>query len=389
MLINRNPTFPESDHLLRRERLQNLLAERGLRGAILLNLKNISWLTGFLPTILAPNMACCAAYLPAEGDVSVVAMPAYANQIRETAWGEVVTVDSPQSAMRFLADLACGKGTVGAELSMGQHRSATAMEIEALERLVGFSRIVDISDSVWAARMLKSDWEIDLYRRLGEITAEGFLAGLAEVAEGVPETDVARAMRERFFSLGADTGPTTGQVMVRSGRARYPVYCGAPTNRRIGRGDQVMLAGGPTYCGYHIDIHRFANVGPVSVLAETLYARSYAGFKAAIEAVKPGATTGQVYDAAVRAMKRTGMDEAVQWPLMGHGVGLENYEYPMIVEDGDVELAEGMVLAIEVPAYDVPEFRVLGAFLEDCVVVNCQGCEVLTRRVPLDLHVVQ
>lgn len=388
MKIDRRPTFPEPEYRLRRSKLQGRLAARGVQGAVLLCHKDISWVTGFLPTILAPNMAFLGAYLPAEGEIRIVAMPAIANLMRETGWGEVTTAASPDEAIRTLAEMASGTAPVGVEHSMGLHRSATAAEIDALETAIGRRRLVDVSDAVWAGRMVKTAWEVDRYRRLGGMTADGFRAGLAAVAEGVPEAEVARAMRERFFVLGADSGPTTGQVMVRSGRERYPVYCGAPTDRHPRRGEQIMLAGGPTYCGYHIDIHRFANIGPVEELQRTLYARSRAGLEAAIAAVRPGATTGQVFDAAIHAFRALGYDEPVQWQVMGHGIGLENYEYPMIAEGGDVELVENMVLAIEVPAYDVPDFRVFGAFLEDCVVVTAYGCDVLTRKVPLDLHVV-
>ena len=387
MSILHRPTIPESEFRLRLSSLRHALQASGVDGVVLFCRANIAWLTGFLPAILAPNMASYAAFVPMEGEVSIFAMPGQANHIRESAWGEVTNIDTSQSLMRQLAGMAGVTGRVGVELSMGLHRAATASDLARFDRLVGSGRLVDVSEAIWRARMVKTPWEAGVYRRLGEITAEGFKAGLAKVGENVCEADIARAMRERFLALGADAGPTTGQVMVRSGRDRYPVFCGGPTGRKACFGEQVMLAGGPSLLGYHIDIHRFANIGPVEDLELDLWTRSREGLRAIVEATRPGATTGQLFEIAIEAMRLHGAPKNAQWQVFGHGVGLENYEHPMIVEGGTEVLREGVVLALEIPAYDVPDYRVMGAFLEDCVVVTADGCEVLTAGVPLELHV--
>jgi Xaa-Pro aminopeptidase len=380
------PAIPEADYRHRKARLQAQLEMHELRGAVLLNRANVAWLTGFRPSIIAPNMAFIGAYLPDDGEARLVGMPGLANLMRETAWGLVDTVDSAEAAIAALAGMAGQKGRIGVEWSMGQHRAADACEIKLIEATIGEDRLVDVSAQIWDCRMIKTVWETTQYRRLGEITAAGFRAGLNSVKAGVHEYEISRAMWGAMVSAGADVGPNCGQLMVRSGRERYPVFCGAPTRRIVARGDQVMLAGGPVYNGYHIDIHRFANVGPLGDIQARLYNQSRQGLEAALSVIRPGVTTGDVFAAASKAMRAVAATDQVPWRVFGHGIGLENYEYPMISEGGSVELSEGMALAIEIPAYDVPEFRVLGAFLEECVLVTATGVEILTAGVSRDLH---
>jgi Xaa-Pro aminopeptidase len=48
-----------------------------------------------------------------------------------------------------------------------------------------------------------------------------------------------------------------------------------------------------------------------------------------------------------------------------------------------------MTLSIEIPSYDVPEYRVIGGFLEDMVLVTEHGHENFTAAVPHDLWIVE
>lgn len=389
MIIERHfPAFPEAEYSSRLKRIQSGLAANGLSGVVLLNRANVAWISGFRPSIIAPNMAFVAAFVPAAGDVQLVAMPGLANLMRETSWGEVTTVDSPSNGVAALLKHVGPAGRIGLEHTLSLHRASDAQEINAIEAGIGTGRLFDASPLLWECRILKTPWEQALYRRLGEITSIGFRTGLANIGVGISEHEIARAMWSAMIAAGAEVGPDGGQLMVRSGRGRYPVFCGPATHRRIEVGDQVMLAGGPALCGYHIDIHRFANVGEVSNLQARLYEQSRCGIDAALAAIKPGVTLGQIFSVAAEAMRKVGASSKLAWRVFGHGIGLENYELPMIEAGSTINLAEGMALAIEIPAYDVPDFRVQGAFLEECILVTASGAELLTAGVSRDLHVV-
>ena len=99
-------------------------------------------------------------------------------------------------------------------------------------------------------------------------------------------------------------------------------------------------------------------------------------------------TARSIFAAAYDAMVARQATAVVPWRVFGHGIGLDNYEPPFLSADDDTEIVPGMVLALEVPAYDVPASRVMGAFFEECVLVTEDGAEMLTDGVPRALHTV-
>ena len=76
--------------------------------------------------------------------------------------------------------------------------------------------------------------------------------------------------------------------------------------------------------------------------------------------------------------------------FVGHGQGLHTHEPPYLVptgKDADIVLEEGMYLAVEVSAFDAPEFRVIGGFPEDDILVTKDGFENLTKDIPNHLWI--
>ena len=96
--------------------------------------------------------------------------------------------------------------------------------------------------------------------------------------------------------------------------------------------------------------------------------------QAAIDAVRPGITTGEVDGAARKVLKKLGLGRYFTHST-GHGVGLEIHEAPRIAAGQDEVLKPGMVITIEPGVYFPGKW---GLRIEDIVAVNRSGCEVLT-----------
>ncbi|MCC6209874.1 MAG: aminopeptidase P family protein [Burkholderiales bacterium] len=392
--------MPQDEYDLRLRGLQARLAAAGMDGVILNNSANFAYYTGFRTSILGANLVWTGLVVPASGEPHAVVCQPMSNLFLESSWVKRVQPfggsdywglpSDPVALVRDAVLAACGKSArIGLERSLGMRIELTREEIHRLdEELRGFT-CVDASALLWQQRIRKTPWEQDLYRELGRITAIGFRAGMAIAQAGVSEREIQRATWNSFIAAGADDSPVGGQLMVRSGRERNLTYCGRATGRRLAEGDQLMLAGGPGLAGYHIDIHRFACIGAAPDLQRSLFAQSEAGLAAAIEVARPGVLVRDVYRAAHAAMTKTSATAVVPWKIFGHGLGLDNYEPPMIGAEVDDTLAEGMVLTLEVPAYDIPEGRVMGAFQEESVLLTGTGCEVLTAGVSRDLHVTE
>ena len=195
-------------------------------------------------------------------------------------------------------------------------------------------------------------------------------------------------MWQTFIEDGAVDTPMRGQLMIRSGKGRYDMFAARPVDRCLEQGDQVMLDSGPSYKGYLADMQRQASLGTPSDLQRCLYDRSRVGLEAALEVVHAGVPVRDVYTAAVRAMGRL-QPVRVHLAFFGHSVGLANHEPPWLGPDAEEVLEEGMVLSVEVPSYDIPQYRVLGGFLEDVIIVTANGHENVTGEIPHELWVAE
>jgi Xaa-Pro aminopeptidase len=105
--------------------------------------------------------------------------------------------------------------------------------------------------------------------------------------------------------------------------------------------------------------------------------------QAALDAVKPGATVGEVDRTARKYLQKLNLARFFTHST-GHGLGLEIHEAPRIAAGQQETLRPGMVITVEPGVYLPGEF---GVRVEDAVVVTDSGCEILTPC-PKDLVVV-
>jgi Xaa-Pro aminopeptidase len=116
------------------------------------------------------------------------------------------------------------------------------------------------------------------------------------------------------------------------------------------------------------------HLGRPSGEARRLYEAVLEAQQAAIAAVRPGATAGEVDGAARRVLRKRKLARYFTHST-GHGLGLEIHEAPRLAEGQTQKLEPGMVITIEPGAYLPGKW---GVRIEDVVVVTPSGCEVLT-----------
>jgi Xaa-Pro aminopeptidase len=148
-----------------------------------------------------------------------------------------------------------------------------------------------------------------------------------------------------------------------------------PSNRKLAPGDFILLDFGAAYDGYKADTTRMAVVGPPSEQQREMHQVVLDAHDAAIAAVRPGVTTGDVDAAARDVIERAGYGERF-FHRVGHGLGLEGHEDPSLDPGSRTVLEPGMVFTVE-PGVYIPGFG--GVRIEDDVAVTADGCRLLTR----------
>ncbi len=152
----------------------------------------------------------------------------------------------------------------------------------------------------------------------------------------------------------------------------------ALSERVLERGDVVVVdIGGPTPEGYNSDCTRTYTLGePAQQDVRETYAVLEAAQRAAVQAVRAGATAESVDEAARRPIVEAGFGEHFVHRT-GHGIGLDVHEEPYIVGGNDLTLQPGMAFSIEPGIYQQGSW---GARIEDIVLVTEDGVESVNNQ---------
>jgi len=237
--------------------------------------------------------------------------------------------------------------------------------------LKGKARVRPAPPLVERARMVKDAAEILRIRRAVELGASLFQVACGKIRPGVSEVEVAAAMEYEARCGGAE-GMSFATILA-SGK-RSAIVHGRASAARIPRRGFVVCDFGVILADYCSDRTRTVHVGRPSREARQFYEAVLEAQQAAIAAVRPGVTAGEVDRAARRVLGKRKLARYFTHST-GHGLGLEIHEAPRLAAGQTQKLEPGMVITIEPGAYVPGKW---GVRIEDVVVVRASGCEVLT-----------
>ncbi|MDE1177262.1 MAG: M24 family metallopeptidase [Edaphobacter sp.] len=166
------------------------------------------------------------------------------------------------------------------------------------------------------------------------------------------------------------------ETIVASGE-RSALPHGRASEAKLPKRGFVTMDFGVVVDGYMSDMTRTVHLGRALEGEREVYDAVLEAQKAAVSAVAPGVTAGEIDEAARGVLRRAGLDQFFTHST-GHGVGLEIHEGPRLAAKQTQKLEAGMVITIEPGVYMPGKF---GLRIEDMVLVTATGGEVLTPSV--------
>ena len=339
------------------------MANRHLEAVYITRPVSIAYLTGFHADPHERLMA-----LAVRRDEASLIVPALERQkaAEHASHADVVAWRDGEDPYELVARALGGLTEVGVEKD---HLSLHAAEV--ITSRTGVSELLDVGPEIVRLRLIKNEGEIEKIARAAAITDAACDEAFSRLRAGQSEIEVALMLGALIGELG---GTLAFDSLVQSGPNSALPHLG-PSSRKLAAGDFVLLDFGAAFDGYKADTTRMAVVGAPSERHREIHDVVLKAHDAAVEAARPGATTGDVDAAARRVIEAAGHGDRF-FHRVGHGLGLEAHEAPSLDPGSQTVLEPGMVFTIE-PGVYIPGFG--GVRIEDDVLVEDGGCRVLTK----------
>jgi Xaa-Pro aminopeptidase len=235
----------------------------------------------------------------------------------------------------------------------------------------GEEKLENANNLIRELRSVKDPEEIKLIREASRIAAVGMEKAKEIIGVGIKEKDVAAEIEYAMRKAGSDG--TAFETIVASGAtSAYPH--GSNLERTICDGDFVIVDLGATYKFYRSDITRTFIASKATYHQAIIYDAVKLAHEKAFEAIKPQVAASEVDRTARCVIEEAGFGEFFVHNL-GHGVGLEVHEAPILSPDSKDILEAGNIVTDE-PGIYVPGLG--GVRIEDTVLVTKNGAEILT-----------
>jgi len=269
------------------------------------------------------------------------------------------------------------------ELEMrGLHKEP--LGVDAIELPVLFAlqkqgiEVVDGQQLMQAARVIKTQDEITLLATACMMVDAAYEELYQAMKPGMRENECVGLVSKVLYDLGSEHVEGVNAISGERCNPHPHVY----TDRVLRPGDPVYFDILHSYMGYRTCYYRTFVIGSASQAQVDAYKRCRDYLDHAISLIKPGVTTTEVVSIWPKATDFGFPDEEAAFALQyGHGVGLSIWEKPvfsrLVSLDHPEVIREGMVFALETfwPAADGWS----AARIEEQLVVNKDGCEVITR----------
>lgn len=347
-------------------RLREVMGAQELGAFLVRDVSNIQWLTAFDDVF--DSDPAHALFVDARQSV-LHTDSRYSNACEIAAAGGPIVVDSARETHAAFAARCVG---LDGAAPVGIEDSITLGEYRKLEAALPASSMRETSGLVVGLRSVKDAEEISRLRAAQAITDAAFAHIVKFMRPGVTEREVQLELEGFMLRAGASALAFSSIVATGANGANPHAI---PGNTRLEAGQCVVLDFGAKARGYCSDMTRVVFVGEPSAYLRNAYAVLREANEQVEAMLKPGVTGAEAHELAERVLAEGGFKGKMGHGL-GHGVGVDIHEEPVLAPRNTQPLQEGNVVTVEPGIYLPGEF---GMRLEDFGVVTDGGFEVFTQ----------
>ncbi len=386
-----------SEEIFRRiDRVKASAVERGMAGVVAIarpfyeRPANVAYLSNHFPSFPTgmfwgqmQGLGHSALVIPIGGEPVLVVDTTYRDDLVPITDVRHARPKSPHAAPSLanfanaisdtLLEKSLGAGRVGL---IGDDVMPVRMHREIMGRLPRL--VFEPFDDVLARhRMIKSEAELRLHRKAAQTCDTGYAGTAPTIRDGATEAEVCAEGLAATMRAGADfvryvrtySGPHSAMG------SRWP----QATGRRLASGEIVMLDIVGARWGHQFDVNRTFVVGRKATdQRKRQLDAALTATRAAIAAARPGAPADALVVAANRVIEERGFAVDAR-SFIGHGIGYETMEPPLLLMGDQTPLEPGMVLCVE-PGIVVSGGE--GVRIEEEIIVTDGEPEVITHFDP-------
>ncbi len=380
---------PHEELRERVEDFQHALRVASLGGALITHKTGLYYLAG----TIQPSQL----YVPLAGDPLLLVRRNEERVVLESPWPT-----EPLHSFRDLADTITLRGPIPERVGM-ELDVMPVLLFRRYQQALPDVEWHDVGATLRAQRSVKTVWELEQMRAIRPLASE-MVAAIPELLEaGLTELELAarlegfarrRGHQGRAWLRGYNLDMFWGHILAgpsgvvassfdspNGGWGLNPAKPDGPGLRVIEPGMPVLIDYMAARGGYVLDQTRTAVVGKLPAALQEAYDATLRVQEAVIAATRPGVFGSELFELAVEVAEREGIAEGFggrgdnQVRFVGHGIGIEIDELPLLAAGWGEALQPGMVFALE-PKYVHPSLGIVG--IENSWLVTEAGAERLT-----------
>lgn len=340
-------------------------------------------------------------FIPRSGDAVFFVKRSFKRAADESLFPDIRPMESYRDAQASLGTL---PGTVFIETEV-----VPLAMCERLRKYFGFAVFKPLDPCISRVRSVKSPYELELMSKAGEIHRKVLEERIpALLREGMPESELTAAVYTVLVEEGHqgiarfsmfDTEALLGHIAFGES-SLYPTCFNGPggnyglgpamqmmgnRERRLRDGDLVFIDTGCGYEGYQSDKTMTYVFGrPIPAKAREIHEKCLDIQFRMASMLKPGVTPSNIYESIMKDVNDDCLPNFMGFEnrrvkFLGHGIGLQVDELPVIAKGFDEPLQEGMVFALE-PKAGVEGVGMVG--IENTFIVTADGGKCITGSHP-------